>query len=586
MTFFKHSYRPFIRDSHFTFVQGNQYNDSTRPSSSTDGWPDSVNNFTTIKLGDLKFIECRKRLEYEMQIKDDSPASERQDTNPFRVQIREGSKTCKAIKVIRTVHTAQIAGRESELFTVVKYEDKGGSATNALAACKSEYEYWSQKKHAKFPQLFGVTYSSIPALIYYNARANAIEVLGYHNKCPTVWIFLLVLYIIDCREACTAMPELFKMDTSFSSWDFDFSTRSFYYNLDFPINKHVKTRLRSSSRRNFIEDARTLDYFERPQISPPALDNRVESRPSIINYLSRITEDYLDLIATLGVQSNIVDPLEIALDGLIPFGACFQKRWGEKRGLILASFQYRETVTNWGMEPTELDVNPSYVNSHVRISFLNWQQGGDFKCSVTIAPPMDQKRRFRCAFLSQSLVFMKRNGINFESFDECYLLDSVVIDIQGRFKPLPGNSTSADPIYLFIGPFEFETVDGIPCLKRPLNGSFAHWSLDPSGPGTPIDAGKYGLSQFEENFSVGVFWDIARYMAVEEYLRFKEYDPYSTAHAEDQEYPLLTYRNKPGQRLEEVTEARNDSNRRRRMKKIGLKIKRFLDSLARRKKRR
>ncbi|KAI3604374.1 hypothetical protein WG66_008222, partial [Moniliophthora roreri] len=360
MTFFEHSYRPFLRDSHFTAARNvyNIYKNSASPGSSTDGWPDSVNNFTIIKLGDLEFIECRKRLEFEMQIEDDSPASGRQDTNPFRMRIIKRNNTCKAIKVIRTVHTAKIAGR-SEMFTVVRYEDEGGSAGNALAACKPEYEHWSQKRHPKLPQLFGVTCSSIPALIYHNARHNATEVYNHHRMQPTMFTLFRVLLLIDYQDTYTAMPEILEMDTPLSSWDFDFSTQSFYYNLDFPINKHVKTQ-QTSSRHSTAKDVSPLDYVKRPQISPPTLDNRVEFRPSIINYLSHITGDYLDLIAVLGLLSNNVDPLEIAPDGLIPFGACFQKRWREKRGPILASFQYRETVTHWEMLSTELDVNTSY----------------------------------------------------------------------------------------------------------------------------------------------------------------------------------------------------------------------------------
>ncbi|EEB95362.1 hypothetical protein MPER_05679 [Moniliophthora perniciosa FA553] len=178
----------------------------------------------------------------------------------------------------------------------------------------------------------------------------------------------------------------------------------------------------------------------------------------------------------------------------------------------------------------------------------------------------------------------------------CCLLDSVAIEIKGQFKPLH-SAASADPIYLFIGPFEWEDVDGMGCLKCPLDGSFAHWSLDPDGPGASVDADEHGLPQLEQEFSIGVRWDPEQYKVIEEYLRFKQYDPYSTAYAEDKGYPLLMYRN-IGPEVDRQSvlndEASSDGrdgidvashrSNQRRTKKIGSKIRRFVDSFARRKK--
>ncbi|EEB94387.1 hypothetical protein MPER_06807 [Moniliophthora perniciosa FA553] len=158
---------------------------------------------------------------------------------------------------------------------------------------------------------------------------------------------------------------------------------------------------------------------------------------------------------------------------------------------------------------------------------------------------MDKRQHFRRAFLSQSLVFMKKAGVDFDSPPgprHCYLLDFVQIKIKGQFEPLH-SAASADPIYLFVGPLEWEDVDRMYCLKCPLDSLFAHWSLDPDGPSASFNADEYGLPQLEQTFSVGAWWDLGRYKVIEEYLRFKQYDPYSTAYAEDKGYPLLTYRN-------------------------------------------
>ncbi|EEB99661.1 hypothetical protein MPER_00621 [Moniliophthora perniciosa FA553] len=49
----------------------------------TGAWPDSVNNFTTIKFGDLELIKRLGCLELEIELEDDSPASKRPGYQPF-----------------------------------------------------------------------------------------------------------------------------------------------------------------------------------------------------------------------------------------------------------------------------------------------------------------------------------------------------------------------------------------------------------------------------------------------------------------------------------------------------------------------
>ncbi|EEB94936.1 hypothetical protein MPER_06175, partial [Moniliophthora perniciosa FA553] len=103
------------------------------------------NDFTVIKTGDIKIIETLKAQQFEMQVKDDTVAFEMQETNPFRVRIAQRRNALKAVKVVRTVHTAEIAGRGSEKFTVVNYHVAGENGDNTYAVCKPEYEFWSQR---------------------------------------------------------------------------------------------------------------------------------------------------------------------------------------------------------------------------------------------------------------------------------------------------------------------------------------------------------------------------------------------------------------------------------------------------------
>ncbi|EEB95109.1 hypothetical protein MPER_05976 [Moniliophthora perniciosa FA553] len=143
MSFFEHSRHLSFHDPHFEAAQGNIINNYNYSSSSTtqlerkdtDGWPDSVNDFEKIKLGDIKIIETLRIQQLEMQIKDDSPDPGLQETNPFRVQIAQQKNTLKAVKVTRSVHTATICGRDSEKFTVVIYEAPGKNDKNAFAVC-------------------------------------------------------------------------------------------------------------------------------------------------------------------------------------------------------------------------------------------------------------------------------------------------------------------------------------------------------------------------------------------------------------------------------------------------------------------
>ncbi|ESK89671.1 hypothetical protein Moror_8589 [Moniliophthora roreri MCA 2997] len=621
MSFFEHSSHPSFHNSHFAAAQGNIYNIYNNSSSNTtqlrrkdrDGWPESVNNFEKIKMGNIKLLNTLRTQQLEMQIKDGSPDLGLQETNPFQIRIAQQNNMLKAVKVIRSVHTATIHGRGSEKFTVVNYRVVEGNGGNTYVVCKPEFDFWSQRRHAKLPQLFGVAHSFSPALIYHNAHVNAMDVLNHYETTPTIPAYLNILHLIDDEEVFSFAPEILEEFTPISYWEFEFSTQSFCYTLDFPINTHVNSQVQTSNNPQycFTDYTGIWNYLRQPQIPPPALDNTLESRLDIISYVSQITGEYLDSISMLGRMDLNVDPLDIALDGLIPFSACFKKEWDNVRGPILASFQsldlMLEWVPRWWKSTVDIEItNWKSVNSQVRISFLNWQQGGDFHFCFSLALPRDMKRHVRGAFLSQSFVFMKKSGIDLDSLQYCYLLDHIHFDIKGQFKPLSSSSaTSSVSIYLFIDPLKTEMINGLPCLKYSPEGLFIHWSLNPDGPGTPVDVDEYGLPQIEIQMSFGSWWCIEDYKAVLDYLHSKGYDPYSTAYAEEQGYPLLTYRN-VGEEVETETEtsvedvadvtastAFNANNsfevashtsKLRQIKRIGSKIRRFVDSFAKREK--
>ncbi|EEB94043.1 hypothetical protein MPER_07215, partial [Moniliophthora perniciosa FA553] len=219
MSLFENSNNSTIHDSHFTSVQGNIYNNYNGPTGTSSGtmdlirrdkdaWPDTVDNFTTMKFGNLEPKDQLSRLVLEIQLEDDSPAPERRDTNPFRLRMKR--TTPKVVKVTRTVQTAKIAGRGSKMFTVVRYEVAGGSASHVMAACRPEFEYWSRTRHPKLPQLFGVTYPSIPALIFLNARINAVEVFHRYETSSAKWTYLRALRVrsLYCLHAIYSL--LFK----------------------------------------------------------------------------------------------------------------------------------------------------------------------------------------------------------------------------------------------------------------------------------------------------------------------------------------------------------------------------------------
>ncbi|KAI3596406.1 hypothetical protein WG66_003096 [Moniliophthora roreri] len=549
MSFFEHSGHSSFHDSHFAAVQGsiyiNNYNDSARSSSgmmqlrkkNTDGWPESADSFEAIKAGDIKVIKTLRTQQLEMQIEDDSPDPGMQETNPFRIRISQRNNALKAVKVTRSVHMATIFGRGSEKFTVVSYEVVGGIDKNTFAVCKPEYDLWSQKRHAKLPQLFGVTRSSLPALIYHNARVNANDVFSHFQVTPAISSYLRILKLMDDEEVDSIAPEILGDLTSDSSWEFDFSTQSFCYSLDFPINTHIYSQVKSSNdfQHCATEYRGTLDYLRRPQIPPPALDNTMESRLDIVSYISQITGEYLDSISVLGRKDLNVDPVNIAFDGLISFGACFKMEWDNNRGPILASFQSLDLTPEWMpiMWSSTVDIevtNWLSLNSQIQISFLNWQQGGDFHFRFSLALPRDMRRHLRD------------------------LLDHVDFEIKGQFNPLHISPTAPSvPIHLFIDPLKTEIINGLPCLKYPPEGPFMHWSFDPDGPTAPVDMDNYGLTSLKLELSAGTWWNIGDYQAVKEYLCSKGYDHYSTAYAVDHGYPLLTYRN-PEEGAEEPIE--------------------------------
>ncbi|KAI3596370.1 hypothetical protein WG66_003107, partial [Moniliophthora roreri] len=81
MSFFEHSSHLSFRDSHFTVAHGNVYNVYNSSSSNmmqlrrkdTDGWPESLNNFEKVKMGNIKLLDTQRTQQLEIQIKDNSP---------------------------------------------------------------------------------------------------------------------------------------------------------------------------------------------------------------------------------------------------------------------------------------------------------------------------------------------------------------------------------------------------------------------------------------------------------------------------------------------------------------------------------
>ncbi|EEB91374.1 hypothetical protein MPER_10272, partial [Moniliophthora perniciosa FA553] len=206
--------------------------------------------------------------------------------------------------------------------------------------------------------------------------------------------------------------------------------------------------------------------------------------------------------------------------------------WGNQgKGMVLCPVTRKcrgpiDLTPEWALMWTSaVDIeitSSSSVNSRIRVAFLNRRQGSDFRFLFSLATPTDAKILMRRAFLSQSFAFMEKAGIDFNSSHYCFycltsradLLDHVQFDIKGRFESLPSSSAASSvPIYLFIDPLKTQMINGLPCLEYPPKAPFVHWSLNPDGPGAPVDIHEYGLPQVQLEIWSGTWWGVAQYEA-------------------------------------------------------------------------
>uniref|UniRef100_A0A0W0FVH7 Protein kinase domain-containing protein n=2 Tax=Moniliophthora roreri TaxID=221103 RepID=A0A0W0FVH7_MONRR len=500
-------------------------------------------DFRKVPIGDIKLLHpVVDREELKIPAYGGLPALRRlKANNPFKLRL-EG----KTVKVIRTIQTACILSPTlaSEKFTVVTYRSTDADTNDAILAWKRDYEHHSSIRHANVLQLFGVTSSSIHALIYYEEfmtmRRAFYEEYSDRRNDPFIYCYLAFKYVAIMEEVYHFAPEMFKGELRNSQWLYNPKTTSFSLSHINPKNYDVVPGNRGPYLVDQLGEGRLSSAVRVHEPPPVSFDDA----SMIIECVSRMVPDYLNSIAWIGLKEWGV---QLKAQELIPFGTVTSKPCGQcaqnqscilgripSSALEMPQWTFSMCQSIW---PAQTRYN---TDKHPGISafVLAFDSGqrieGDILLRFSLTSSFESRIRLRTSFLSQSFRF--RHSCNPYPTD-CLFIDyvQVMLSAQISLHPLPR------PLFLFVHPVQPQTVDGTVCIPWPRHDAFFYWSFDPTGSRrlTDMECSSYGVPTLRLSVSVGTEWSIRHYRAVKEYLELKGYDPLDVKYSEECGYPII-----------------------------------------------
>ncbi|KAG7085316.1 hypothetical protein E1B28_013856 [Marasmius oreades] len=406
-----------------------------------------------------------------------------------------------------------------------KPED-GTDAENIEMVWKQIYDASSSQRHDMLPQLFGLSQSRIPTLIFHDAFIGGGAIfsqLGVNAPVVQSYLWHQIYNSFYTMVDDSDMQRLLKNVQTFNleEWVFNFRSNVWQYDITSSFSELPRSR------------SRTL--FTSFQLMNQPNQNLCLESEAIVGGLQ---EEFFKLVTSFGVMHIL--PHDFVPHGLLTFGAIID--WGKSHILAhLPSIPFPE----WHLYPSIHGVKSRLSESvpgHIDLIFD--EPGVNIiRLQVGLKIASNKREHLRCTYLSQSLQLSKNTGCPEATWNSVLLMDEIVFILTGTFTT-DFICNYSSQVYVFIQPLlsiSTERINNMPCLHWPLDTQLYYWSSDSKG-NIPIpeeDWAQYCIPVLDLDIYIGTSWTQFDYASVQEYLTIKGYDPYSDEYARVHGYQIM-----------------------------------------------
>ncbi|KAF9256442.1 hypothetical protein L218DRAFT_1007370 [Marasmius fiardii PR-910] len=482
-------------------------------------------DFRTIRAGDLNLLQLvwSDCVEVERPLGFD--ISKLKPSNPFRVRLE--SKNRHKVKVMKRIYKAEITGYGERPFTVATFHpeppSQSGNEDVKWTAWQREYDYWVQRKDAYTLQLFGSCRSTFPALIYHNGLVMGSDIFGRYENRPIIFCYLLYQWSLSFNNVYGFSREMCRISRDTERWWFNPRTDTFQCDptiILYSDSEHKPKQRRISSNVYALKvdsaSETTISFDNRPIL----LDSQSQGtgiNPSIatlriVNHLRNVLPDYLwsisDMCWARGTGASGLE--SYAPHGVLTFGSVIIK----DQPNVYAYFPFAPTPT-WIFHESSSSwpVGVQVEKGELGVTLIfQGDTNGDIDLRFSLEFPPHHRDNIRASFLSQSLRFRDDHRQTKWDPSEFILLDYIRVRFQTKV-----DFCSRFPVHLFIPSWRVEVINGLPCVKWPLQPMF-YWSFGAQNQQDQVP-------KIKVRSYVGTFWFDYHYAAVKEYMELQGYEP-------------------------------------------------------------
>ncbi|KAK1221717.1 hypothetical protein PQX77_015472 [Marasmius sp. AFHP31] len=407
------------------------------------------NRFRTILEGDLVLLREVAFDVFDIKERSDLLAKLK-TTNPFRVRLeKRGTVT----RMMRKVHTAEIVGFEPRKFTVVTFDttDDGGvdGRPNENAVWRRAYALSSSerlKRATHFPQLFALSCSNLPSLIYHDELVSGADMRDEFRDVPIITCYLHYLfqatYFTASRDDAVKKLSITLPPYS-TGWFFNLRNGSFQFDVTSPTPEQTNDSEDSSPDCSITQRSVILC----PDIGPSLTPEKV------VTHLQRVlSHGYLHSLSSLGEARRVESPeslKEFTRHGLLTFGSVIDLDKDELVGHFPLT-----PLPQWYCQSYNSDVTVKYsssVKSRLELTFNPDVEGRDWELELHfgLKLPFEASEQMRLAFLRQSPSYQTDKSSPGSSL---VFLEELQFLLHGKISRYESTFFTSDTVYLFIPP--------------------------------------------------------------------------------------------------------------------------------------
>ncbi|KAK1221721.1 hypothetical protein PQX77_015476, partial [Marasmius sp. AFHP31] len=496
--------------------------------SSSQDYGNSKNRFGTVLQGNLVLLwevasdvfDIKERSELLAKLK---------TTNPFRVRLeRRGT----VIRVTRKVHTAEIVGFEPRRFTVVTFDttDEGvvDDRPKENSVWRRAYALSSSerlKRATHFPQLFALSRSNLPSLIYHDELVSGADMRDEFRDVPIIICYLH--YVFQATYFTASRDDAVKklsitLPPYSTSWFFNLRNGSLQFDLTSPTPEQTNDSEDSSPDCSITQRSVILC----PDIGPSLTPEKV------VTHLQRVlSHGYLHSLSSLGEVRRVESPeslKEFTRHGLLTFGSVIDLENDELVGHFPLT-----PLPQWYCQSYNSDVTVKYsssVKSRLELTFNPDVEGRDWELQLHfgLKLPFEASEQMRLAFLRQSPTYQTGKSIPGNSL---VFFEELQFVLHRKISYYEFTLISSNTIHLFIPPLTATWMKGMPCLKWPPSLPLFYWSIDRDGRSQlPVEDINYmyGFPDPQLDAWIGTHWRNGQHAAVKDYMALEncESEPY------------------------------------------------------------